>query len=67
LLTGPDAEVSADVVGEATNTVLVGDDHGRCIGVRCADQAALGNGIAEANGEQVVEAAHPFFTALMAE
>ena len=48
------AEVSADVVGETTTTVIGGNEGGRRVGVRCADQAALGDSIAEADAEQVV-------------
>lgn len=51
------AEIDADVVGEAASTVIGGDERGRRVGVRCADQAAIGHCIAEANAEQVVGAA----------
>jgi len=51
------AEVSADVVGEAASTVISGNERGRRVGVRCADQAAIGHCITEANAEQVVGAA----------
>jgi len=50
-------KVDTEIVGEATSAIIGRDECSRRVGVRCVDQIALGNGVAESYAEQIVGAA----------